>query len=275
MHIQLIAADLDGTLLNEHSRLSAYTAEVLAHCAAQNIKLVAATGRAYSAMPACIAESGLFDYAITSNGAAIYDIRRKTLLQNYVLSADSAQPLINYALSEHLGLELICGGTAYGEGYYFDHPEDFLFNQRSIDYLRSTRTRIENLDAFLASNLARLESIDFVLPAGRETETIRAQFECDNRLYITSSHARILEFSAAGCGKAGALRYLLKREHLTTDVLACFGNAENDLEMIHLAAVGVAVANSSPEVLAQVPLHCSDCNADGVAKFIAKHLHIS
>ena len=274
MSIKMIAADLDGTLLNTHSQLGAYTREVLARCAAQNIKLVAATGRAYSAMPACIVESGLFDYAITSNGAAIYDMHRQALLRNTVLPADSAQRLINYALSEHLGLELICGGSAYGEGYYFDHPEAFLFNQRSLDYLRSTRTRIENLDAFLSTHLVQLESIDFVLPAGREKESIAAQFAGNSKLYITSSHARILEFSAAGCGKANALRYLLERENITADTLACFGNAENDLEIIQLAAVGAAVANSPPEVLKQVPLHCGDCNADGVAKFIEESLHL-
>ncbi|MBR0415121.1 MAG: Cof-type HAD-IIB family hydrolase [Clostridia bacterium] len=274
MSIKMIAADLDGTLLNTHSQLSAYTREVLARCAAQNIKLVAATGRAYTAMPACIAESDLFDYAVTSNGAAIYDMHRKALLQDFVLPADSARQLIDFALQERLGLELICEGSAYGEGYYFDHPEAFLFNQRSIDYLRSTRTKIDDLEAFLATRLARLQSIDFVLPAGREKESIAAQFARNIELYITSSHARILEFSAAGCGKANALRYLLEREGTTADALACFGNAENDLEMIQLAAVGAAVANSPPEVLKQVPLHCGDCNADGVAKFIEESLHL-
>ncbi|MBQ6381848.1 MAG: Cof-type HAD-IIB family hydrolase, partial [Clostridia bacterium] len=274
MHIKLIAADLDGTLLNRSSCLSERTQAVLSRCAAEGIKLVAATGRAYDAMPACILESGLFDYAITSNGAGIYNTKKALCLQRYVIEESSARTLIKFALRRHLGLEMICGGKAYGERYYFEHPQDFGFEQRSLDYLYSTRTKIEDLDAFLAENIHHLESIDFILPHPEMKTRFAAAFAADTALYITSSYPRILEFSSRACGKANALRYLLQKEKLLPEQVAAFGNAENDVEMLQLAAIGVATANSPPEVRKKVRYTCGDCDRDGVAEFIEQRLHL-
>ena len=146
--------------------------------------------------------------------------------------------------------------------------EAFAFDSRSLHYLFSTRTKIASLDAFLEAHGGQIESIDFVLPDPTRRTAIQSQFSDDTSLYVTSSHPRIVEFSAAGGGKAPALRFLLEREGIPPEKLIAFGNAENDLEMLHLAAVGVATANAPEEVKAQADAVCKSCDEDGVAKYL-------
>ena len=272
MPIRFIASDLDGTLLTGISELSAYTAQVMHRCAQNGIKIAVATGRAYDTMPPCIFENRDIDYAITSNGAAVYDLKNKHLLTHSLLPADSVRQLAAYATEHNLGLEFICNGKAYGESYYFDHPDRFCFDERSVQYLFSTRTRIENLDLFLNAHVAEIESVNYVLRDPQMKPEISARFCNDTALYITSSNPLMVEFSAAGSGKANALRYLLKKEGMHTTQLAAFGNAQNDLEMIHLAHIGVATANSPQEVKSQCAYVCGACEEDGVAHFIEEHI---
>ena len=268
MKVKIIASDLDGTLLNDTAGLTPPTAECLKKAHQNGIKIVFATGRAFEAMPAQIKEFPFADYVICSNGAAIYSLRKKELLKSHVLDKNSALALIRFATENSLGLELITQGKAYGEKYYFEHPEAFGFDERSIRYLNATRTKIENLDTFVNQNLHQLESIDFVLKEPHQRDKIKSMFSDNSLLYITSSHPRIIEFSARGCGKANALRYILEKEKLSQRELIAFGNADNDLEMLFLAHMGVATANSPASVQRAADAVCPSCNEDGVAVYL-------
>ncbi|MBR2591073.1 MAG: Cof-type HAD-IIB family hydrolase [Clostridia bacterium] len=272
MEIKIIATDLDGTLLNEHSALSEYTQAVFTAAAQKGIKIVVATGRPYGALPACVKDFAYFDYAITSNGAAVYDMQNGTLLKSHTMRAESVRALSDYALLHAFGLEFVSGGKAYGEKYYFEHPEHFGFSRHSLEYLYSTRTKIEDLNAFLKEYAHSVESMHFVLKEERSKPKIIAHFCKDTSLYITSSHPLFAEFSSKECGKANALRFILEKEGLSQAQLAAFGNAQNDLEMIEMAQIGAVTADSAPEVLARAAHRCAPCRQDGVAAFVEKEI---
>lgn len=270
--VKMIAFDLDGTLLNPEKALTPYTLETLKQCAAAGIKTAVATGRAFQTMPPCILNCRYLDYAVTSNGACIYRMPDGNLLKRRVLPANSATKLIAYALANHLGLELFIDGKAYAEPYYYDHPEAFGFDRRSLDYLYSTRTKMENPKAFFATHQNHLESIAIILRNAPEKEEIQRRFSADDGLYITSSHPKIMEFSAAGGGKANAIQFILQAEHLSRQTLACFGNAENDVEMIELARIGILTADAPPHIRHKADAVCGSCAEDGVAKYLQTHL---
>ena len=54
--------------------------------------------------------------------------------------------------------------------------------------------------------------------------------------------------------------------------MAAIGDSTLDLSMIEWAGWGVAVANSTPEVLAAADLVVPACEDDGVAAFIEEHV---
>lgn len=73
--ILLAGIDLDGTLLRNDKTISSFTAEAMINAARRGICLVPVTGRPLSGIPQCVLQLGVCDYAVTTNGAVITDLR--------------------------------------------------------------------------------------------------------------------------------------------------------------------------------------------------------
>ena len=71
--IRIIALDLDGTLLDSAKRLSEANRAALADAAAKGVLIVPTTGRFFGMMPECIRDLPFVRYAITVNGAQVFD----------------------------------------------------------------------------------------------------------------------------------------------------------------------------------------------------------
>ena len=71
--IKIVALDLDGTLLDSAKRLSEANRAALADAAAKGVLIVPTTGRFFGMMPECIRDLPFVRYAITVNGAQVFD----------------------------------------------------------------------------------------------------------------------------------------------------------------------------------------------------------
>ena len=71
---RLVALDLDGTLLNHQGQVTPHTRQAIAEAVARGIVVLPATGRPLSNLPPVVAQLTGIRYAITSNGAAVWDL---------------------------------------------------------------------------------------------------------------------------------------------------------------------------------------------------------
>ena len=79
---RLIAVDIDGTILNSSSELSARTRNALRSAISSGMIVVAATGRMYPSALPVIREIGIKHPSIFYNGAVVRDpLSGKTLLE--------------------------------------------------------------------------------------------------------------------------------------------------------------------------------------------------
>src|SRR5699024_9465858 len=72
--IKLAALDLDGTLLDHTSRITPRTLEALAAAIRRGVVVLPATGRGLSALPRVVASIPGVRYALSSKGAAVWDL---------------------------------------------------------------------------------------------------------------------------------------------------------------------------------------------------------
>ena len=78
--IRIIALDLDGTLLDSQKRLSSANRAALERAAGKGILIVPTTGRFFGMMPPAVRDLPFVRYAITINGAQVYDRETDTAL---------------------------------------------------------------------------------------------------------------------------------------------------------------------------------------------------
>ena len=84
--IKLVALDLDRTTLNSESHLSEVNRQALIDAISNGVHVCIASGRAFDTLPEDVISVPGIEYAITSNGAAIYRIAGKECLKSYVLT---------------------------------------------------------------------------------------------------------------------------------------------------------------------------------------------
>ena len=88
--IRIIALDLDGTLLDSEKRLSEVNRDALARAAAKGVLIVPTTGRFFGMMPPAVRDLPFVRYAITINGAQVYDRETDTAIVRDEIPLDMA-----------------------------------------------------------------------------------------------------------------------------------------------------------------------------------------
>ena len=89
--ILLAALDLDGTLLNSNGEVSPYTQKVLSEASDRGVVVIPATGRPLASLPPVVAKQPWVHYALTSNGAAVWDLGGDPLGCVYSRYANAAE----------------------------------------------------------------------------------------------------------------------------------------------------------------------------------------
>ena len=72
--IRLVALDLDGTLLDSQSQISPRTRQAIVDAVGRGVIVLPCTGRPLASLPPLVAQLPGIRYAITTNGAAVWDM---------------------------------------------------------------------------------------------------------------------------------------------------------------------------------------------------------
>lgn len=271
--IRLLALDLDGTTLGADGSLSDQNRRALLKAHEAGIHIVAASGRAFDSLPAEVLALPCVEYVITSNGASVYEVGSRKRLQSHYLKRKAVEGLLAVAGEAGVMVEGFVGGVPYAQRDYVDDPMKFGASAYSVSYVKRTRRPVEDIFSFLLSHGEELDSLDLIVGDMEQKEMLRGRIlqEVED-IYLTSSVPTLLEISDSHAGKASGLRFLAEYLGISREETAAFGNAENDMDMMRWAGVGVAVANSPAEVQAAADEVTESNDEDGVGRWILRYM---
>ena len=275
MNIQCIALDLDRTTLDSAGRLSAGNRQALEEVIARGVHVVIASGRAFATLPEDILSVPGIEYAITSNGAAIYHVPSGRCLHRYLLTPQSVERILELTRDEPISYEGFVEGRAYAAADYVRDPVRFGATPAAVSYVQRTRHLEEDIVGFLRAHIEELDSVDLVVRT--ETDKLRLWQLLKREVadvYLTSSVQQLLEISHRDAGKHTGLRFVLGRLGLPREAAAAFGDADNDADLLAYAGCGIAMANASPACLAAADFVTRSNDEDGVAWGIREILHL-
>lgn len=275
MNIKCIALDLDRTTLNAEGKLSSGNYDALNEAIKKGVHIVIASGRSFDTLPKDVLAVPGIEYAITSNGAAVYYIPDKTCLHEYKMTPDSIRQVLAVAAKFPVALEVFINGTAYALKDYVDDPVAYGTTPAAIPYIQSTRNPIEDIVTFIKDHINEIDSMDIVVSGDEQKQEIWKELEknCDD-IYITSSVSQLIEISHKDAGKHSGLRFIREHLNLRPEETAAFGDGDNDVDLLKEAGIGIAMENASPKCKAAASYITRHHDRDGVAYGIHNILNI-
>ncbi len=275
MRIKCIALDLDRTTLNTAGRLPPANKAAIEMAISSGVHVVIASGRAFDTLPEEVLSIPGIKYAVTCNGAAMYDLPAKKCLKRYRLSGTAVEAVMRVTKEEDVTYEAFIDGIAYAGKEYIEDPVRFGATPQAVSYVRKTRRGQEDIVAFIHERKEQLDSMDIVV---KEEEKKRELWEriahVTDEVYITSSVQQLIEIAHKDAGKKSGLAFFIDLLGIKSEETAAFGDADNDVDMLRFAGCGIAVENASKTCKEAADYITKRCDADGVAYGIREILKI-
>lgn len=273
--VRLIALDLDGTTLDSSKQVSEKNRNAIINAVKNGVHVCIASGRAFDTLPSVVTEIPGIEYAITSNGAAVYEIRDKKCLRSYKLTAESVKTILELTKDMPVTYEAFIEGRAYAGSEYIHNPVKFGATKEAIHYIQTTRTLIDDITGFIRQHVNELDSMDIIVKdADMKEKVCDAIYKETQDVYITSSVKQLVEISYKDAGKKSGVKFLADRLGVPKEEIAAFGDADNDKDMIEYAGYGIAVANASISLKEKADYITLSNDEDGIAYAFANILDI-
>lgn len=267
--IKMIAADLDGTLLNPQAHLSENTRRILQKAHEAGIRIVIASGRPRCALPEDILNVPFLRYAITSNGASIFDLASGRRLYACDLPRAKTERIIEICRPDSCACEVFAGGCAYAARTYWENPSADAWRRH---YVQSTRQPVDDMTSFIRAHAGGIEGFHFIFEEAARQTQIRQALQAEGGLYVTSFSASSIEIENGCVSKAAACALLADHFHIRQQQVAAFGDSLNDLEMLQYAGLGVAMSNACAALRQKADAIAPSNAQDGAAGFIEQQI---
>lgn len=262
--IQLVAIDLDGTLLRSDKRLSHKVIGAVHEVRACGVRVVIASARPPRSTDEIYQVLGLDTLQINYNGALTYDPTTSEAVDHQPMSADLCRRMVK--LARRIDPQ-VCVSAEILDRWYTDRVDPTLATETAKVLKPDFVGPIEH---FLRKPVTKLM---FLAPPERLAkvhEAIRARFT--DRVAILVSDQFLIQIVRKGVDKGVALAAVAERYAIAPEGIMAIGDAPNDIGMLRFAGWGVAVENAWEPTRAVADAIVPSNDEDGVA--VALHRYV-
>ncbi|MDQ0222721.1 Cof-type HAD-IIB family hydrolase [Streptococcus moroccensis] len=283
--IELVASDMDGTLLSDHVAIHPDNIAAIQALAIQDIPFLVCTGRNLQMAQVALEPYNIICPKILLNGAIVYDVNDQ-ILERSEISKDDALILLQKATELGLCAELITEEAVYiseRQARLKVFKTDLL-NEKP--HLSSAQLEKEILDIDAKLMAIEVSSFDDILndpnqhalkislmdSAGPDVfgPIITYINEHLQSLIVSSSGRSNIEITHKEAQKGLALARYASRIGVKLDNCIAFGDNFNDVSMLEMVGHSFAMGNAEPEVKALARYQTVANIEAGVAKGLAQ-----
>ena len=260
--IQIIASDMDGTLLNDKMTISPENAAAIKQAQAAGVHFIVSSGRQYNEIKPLIQAVGINCPMITLNGAQVFDETGK-LLSSAPISSQLATKIMHFLKQQKLYFEVITS-----QGIYSDNRSKRIENFAELLTRINPETPFKLAVSFAAARMELMKInytddyfklidtphlriykiVAFSNEGEKVLDPIKDKIKRIYSLVITSSAASNLEINQINAQKGIALQKYADQLNIPMDNVMAIGDNNNDLSMIRVAGVSYAMDNAIESV---------------------------
>lgn len=264
MNRKLLAMDIDGTAVRDDNRLGQLSKQAINRARQAGHVIAFVTGRRDVDMLSMEREERCVDYLILNNGGKILCCGDERVLMNAFIDPESCKELITHCLDNHLQLQ-ICSGLLWQVNHMTESTKEYA---KSLGILPKLFYSLEDtpwksgIEGFMAT---------------RDWRPIAVFIEKHlPQVCYVHSEPQCIDIMAIGVSKWKGIMTLANLTDILREDIITVGNYYNDIEMIHMAATGVAVANAIKEVKLEANYVTErDNNHDAIAEVITRFCNIA
>ncbi len=273
--IQLITIDLDGTLLDSGRNLPGENRKAMEQAVSSGKMIVIATGSPYELIPFELLEGIEIAYAITANGAAVYEWKSGKCLAEKCLDDFAVEQVLPWLLTKDIHLDLFIAGRGYCPTASVDIIERLRVPLSRKNYLKQRRIRVADPMSFISNYHLRVQKITMNFYPDEngvltDREEVQAYLSGHPELNMTSGCYENLEITDRYADKGGALRELCRQIGVSLEHTMAIGDSLNDLSVMQAAGVCVAMGNAVKEIKATADFITLNNDACGVAAALGR-----
>ncbi|MDG2960291.1 pyridoxal phosphatase [Bisgaard Taxon 10/6] len=267
MTYQVIAFDLDGTLLNGQGEILESSRKAIQQAREKGLKIVLVTGRHHTAVKPYYHQMALDTPIICCNGTYIYYPQTDEVKSANPLSMEQCHKVIAIADKYQTHL-LMYSRDAMNYTRLNPHMEKFQQWVMSCpEAVRPNVRKIDNFNALIDNPAENIWKFVISSPDRRAMESAVeelpvSEFSCE------WSWIDRVDVANNGNSKGGRLLELLKQWNVDLQNVIAFGDNHNDTSMLKSVGLGVAMGNADDAVKSQAKRVIGSNNDDSIAQFI-------
>lgn len=275
--IKILAFDLDGTLLKSDKSMDVRTVEAIERAKAQGMHIVIASGRdkngckfVYEPLEL---EEGPHFLALV-NGQIIYDFAHKEYDLDDVLSTEDGLKIQEVCRKYNVEGIFCCGYDFYS---YISRLGRLKKNVKNLvlgeptDYGLKAGSELRNFidlpykDISLKQDINKVCLVHSASFFEKNIEKMKEDLKDFDVLLVGPGW---MEIMPKGVSKASAIEKIAKKLGYSMENVMAFGDAENDIEMIKEAGIGVAMGNAMDSVKKVADVVTSSNDENGIGQVI-------
>lgn len=263
--IKLIAADMDGTLLNSKGELSPRFFPLLQKLQTNGIQFAVASGRQYYNLLSFFEDYKDSLIFINENGSFVVK-GTKSIFTNEIPEQEytSVSKIVHSIQGAHL---ILCGI----HGAYIETANPQIFEKAKMYFKRLTMvsSALDIAKKDVICKLAIYDEIDAETNAYPVLKQLPPQFATylSGKIWVDVMHAEV--------NKGAAIQMLQKRLNILPEETMVFGDYLNDYEMMQTAKYSFAMANAHPDLKKISNFTAKSNDEDGVVEAILEALSIT
>lgn len=265
MTYKAVAFDMDGTLLNKQRNILPETVAVLNKLKQQGIKVILVTGRHHSMIYPYYHQLQLNTPAICCNGSYLYDFNKQVYFDANPLTKLQAKKLLNL-INQYQVHTLIYTDQYINYEVMDDHMlglfewRNTLPPEQQPEFVKvdSFEELIEN-----ATDVFKFATSSQDIPV---LQTFSAAVEKQGDYECEWSWVNRADIAAKGNSKGNGLANWAKYEGIELEQIIAFGDSYNDLSMLKMAGLGIAMGNADEEIKQQADRVIGDNNSTSIAE---------
>lgn len=266
---QLIALDMDGTVLNDKKEIDEETRSAIHEALAAGVEVVFCTGRSFSEMRDILKDFPDMHYLCGESGALVLDLQKGETLHREEVSREIAEIMMAAGKRKDLMTCVFSDGICCVKKEHMLHMDRYQMGQYQKMYKNTCNPMEENVLERLLKEEGSVEKINLYHTSPDERLETRKWLEQQKiQAELVDSEISSLECSPWGVSKASGLKSLCARLGLGMEQVVMVGDADNDIEAMKAAGMAVAMGNANAHVKAVCDLEVADNNHQGCAQAI-------